>query len=156
METAARTGLKVIVVRPFQQTGPGQDERFVVPALAKRLRGARLAGARVIKVGNLEPVRDFLDVRDVCEALVTLLVQGKSGEVYNIATGQGIRLHDLFRRLAATIGVDAIAEVDPALVRPSDIPYFVGDASKLRNLTGWEPKIPLEQTIADLAVDQSD
>jgi GDP-4-dehydro-6-deoxy-D-mannose reductase len=156
METSGRTGLRIIVARPFQQTGPGQDERFVVPALARRLKGARLAGARVIKVGNLQPVRDFLDVRDVCVALVALMERGRPGEVYNIATGQGIRLEELFGRIARVVGVDAITEVDPELMRPADIPYLVGDASKLRMEMGWAPRIPLEQTIADVVAAQAD
>lgn len=156
METSGRTGLKIIVARPFQQTGPGQDERFVVPALARRLRGARLAGARVIKVGNLQPVRDFLDVRDVCAAFLALMERGKPGEVYNIATGQGTRLEDLFDSIAKVVGVDAIAEIDPELMRPADIPYLVGDASKLRRATGWMPRISLEQTIADVVAAQAD
>ena len=155
METSGRTGLKVIVARPFQQAGPGQDDRFVLPALAKRLRGARLAGARVIKVGNLEPVRDFLDVRDVCDALLGLLESGTPGEVYNIATGHGIRLEELFQTFASVVGVDAIAEVDPELMRPADIPYLVGDASKLRKQTGWSPRIDLKQTIADVVAWQA-
>jgi GDP-4-dehydro-6-deoxy-D-mannose reductase len=156
LETSGRTGLKVIIARPFQQTGPDQDERFVVPAFARRIRGARLAGARVVKVGNLEPVRDFLDVRDVCVALVALLERGTSGGVYNIATGRGIPLTDLFKQIAAAVGVDAIAEVDPELMRRADIPYLVGDASKLEHETGWTPRIPLEQTIADVIATRTD
>jgi GDP-4-dehydro-6-deoxy-D-mannose reductase len=156
LETSDRTGVKVIVARPFQQAGPGQDERFVLPALAKRLRGARLAGARVIKVGNLEPVRDFLDVRDVCDALLALLERGTPGEVYNVATGQGVRLEELFQTIASVVGVDAIAEADPELMRSADIPYLVGDASKLRKQTGWSPRIALEQTIADVVAGQAD
>jgi GDP-4-dehydro-6-deoxy-D-mannose reductase len=150
METSGRTGLRVIVARPFQQAGPGQDERFVVPAMAKRLRVAREAGARVIKVGNLEPVRDFLDVRDVCDALLALMERGTPGEVYNIATGHGIRLEQLFQAIASVVGVDAIPEADPELMRAADIPYLVGDASKLRVQAGWTPRIALEQTIADV------
>jgi GDP-4-dehydro-6-deoxy-D-mannose reductase len=156
METGGRTGLKIIVTRPFQQTGPRQDECFVVPAFARRLRGARLAGARVIKVGNLQPVRDLIDVRDVCVAMVSLMERGRPGEVYNIATGHGIRLVDLFKRIAEVVGVDAIAEVDPELMRPADIPYLVGDATKLRKETGWTPRIPLEQTIADVVAGQGE
>ncbi len=155
-ETAQRTGLRAIVARPFQQAGPGQDERFVVPAFARRLRGARLAKARVVKVGNLEPVRDFLDVRDVCRALVALLERGKAGSTYNIATGRGVRLRDLFSRIAAATGVDAVTEVDPELMRPADIPYLVGDATKLKQETGWEPAISLDQTIADVVAAQAD
>jgi GDP-4-dehydro-6-deoxy-D-mannose reductase len=89
-------------------------------------------------------------------ALVALMERGLPGEVYNIATGNGIRLEDLFNRIAGAVGVDAIAEVDPELMRPADIPYLVGDATKLRKATGWAPRIPLEQTIADVVAALTD
>lgn len=156
LETGTRTGLKVVVARAFPHTGPGQDERFVAPAFARRLRGARLARARIVKVGNLEPTRDFLDVRDVASAYLALLERGASGEVYNVASGAGITLHELFDRLAAIVGVDAIPEVDCEFMRPADIPYLVGDATKLRAATRWSPAIPLEQTLRDLVDAQAD
>ncbi|MEK7668423.1 MAG: GDP-mannose 4,6-dehydratase [Gemmatimonadota bacterium] len=155
-EIRERTGLRVIVARSFPHTGPGQDERFVVPAFARRLRGARLAGARAVKVGNLEPVRDLLDVRDVASAYLALLARGVPGEVYNVASGEGHSLEALFARLAAIVGVDAIPEPDSELVRPADIPYLVGDAGKLRAATGWAPTIPLERTLRDLVDAQAD
>lgn len=149
-ETAARTGLRLVVARAFPHTGPGQDDRFVAPALARRLQVAARIGARVVKVGNLEPVRDFLDVRDVVAAYVALLARGLPGELYNVASGTGVKLAELFARLAAIIGVDAIPEVDAELVRPADIPYLVGDAGKLRAATLWRPAFTLEQTLRDL------
>ena len=155
-ETRERTGLRVVTARAFPHTGPGQDERFVVPAFARRLRGARLAGAKVVKVGNLEPVRDLLDVRDVVSAYLALLARGTPGEVYNVAGGTGYTLEAILGRLAAIVGVDAIAEPDPELVRPADIPHLVGDASKLRAATGWTPTIPLEQTLRDVVDAQAD
>ncbi len=155
-ETALRTGLRVVVARPFPHTGPGQDERFVTPAFARRLRGARLAGARTVKVGNLDPVRDVLDVRDVAAAYLALLARGVPGEVYNVASGRAVSLGDLLRQLAVIIGVDPIPEVDPEFVRPADIPYLVGDASKLRAATGWAPAIALDQTLRDLVNAQAD
>ena len=156
VETRLRTGLKVVLARAFPHTGPGQDERFVAAAFARRLRGARLAHARVVKVGNLEPVRDFLDVRDVAAAYVALVARGVAGEVYNVASGRGVSLQELFDRLAAVVGVDAIAEPDPEFMRPADIPALVGDAGKLRAATGWAPAIPLEQTLQDLVHAQAD
>ncbi|HXY68388.1 MAG TPA: GDP-mannose 4,6-dehydratase [Gemmatimonadales bacterium] len=155
-ETRLRTGLRVVVARAFPHTGPGQDERFVAPAFARRLRGARLARARVVKVGNLEPVRDFLDVRDVADAYVALLARGVAGETYNVASGRGLALRELFERLAAIVGVDAIAEPDPEFMRPADIPRLVGDAGKLGAATGWAPRIPLERTLTDLVHAQAD
>ena len=156
LETRARTGLRVLIARAFPHTGPGQDERFVAPAFARRLRGARLAGARVVKVGNLEPVRDFLDVRDVADAYLALLEKGAPGELYNVASGKGVSLQELFDRLAAIVGVQAIPEPDPEFMRPADIPVLVGDGSKLRARTGWSPRIPLDQTLRDLVNAQAD
>ncbi len=155
-ETRVRTGLRVTVARAFPHTGPGQDERVVAPAFARRLRGARLARARVVKVGNLEPVRDFLDVRDVAAAYVALLERGVPGEVYNVASGIGISLQELFDRLAAILGVAAIPEPDPEFMRPADIPVLVGDGGKLRAATGWAPALSLEQTLRDLVHAQTD
>lgn len=155
-ETRERTGLRVVIARSFPHTGPGQDERFVAPAFARRLRGARRARSRVVKVGNLEPVRDILDVRDVAAAYLALADCGAAGEVYNVASGQGITLRELFDRLAAIVGVAAIPEPDPELTRPADIPYLVGDATKLTAATGWAAARPLEQTLEDLVHAQAD
>ena len=155
-ETSVRTGLRTIVARPFPHTGPGQDERFVLPALARRLRGARFATAKVVKVGNLEAVRDFSDVRDVAAAYVALLRSGVPGGTYNVASGQGRLLAEVFEELAAIIGVRAIAEPDAELMRPADIPELVGDSSKLREATGWAPVVPFERTLRDLVDAQAD
>ena len=149
-ETAARSGLRTVIARPFPHTGPGQDDRFAVPAFARRLAIARQAKARVVNVGNLDVTRDFLDVRDVALAYVALLEKGQSGAVYNIASGVPITLRAVFDQLAAIVGVDAIPEADAAYVRPADIPYLVGDAARLRAATGWAPCIPFATTLEDL------
>lgn len=147
LEAWRRTGLRVIVVRPFPHTGPGQNPRFVFPAFAQRLKFAKQIGAPVVKVGNLEPVRDFLHVTDVVDAYARLLTQGRPGETYNVASGRGISLGDLFQRMAGALGVRPIAEADPELVRPADIPYLVGDAAKLKAATGWAPRHGLDAII---------
>ena len=149
-ETARRTGLRCIVARPFTHTGPGQHPRYVTPAFAARLREAKASGARTVSTGNLAPVRDLADVRDVARAYVALLERGRPGETYNVATGHGLALADLFRRLARLIGTDAEPVLDPALARAADIPYLVGDATRLRQDTGWTPAIPLERTLREL------
>jgi GDP-4-dehydro-6-deoxy-D-mannose reductase len=155
-ETARRTGLRAIVARAFPHTGPGQDDRFVAPAFARRLRVAKQVRARAVNVGNLEVVREFMDVRDVAAAYAALLEKGKPGEAYNVASGKGVSLRDLFARLARVVGVDAIPETDPAFVRPSDLPYLVGDSAKLRSATGWQPKFSLDETLRDLVDAQAD
>ena len=155
-EAARRAGLRVIVARPFPHTGPGQDGRFVVPALAARLTLAHRTGAPAINTGNLEPVRDLLDVRDVVSAYLALLSHGRAGETYNVASAQGHRLADVLSAMQRLLGSRVIAEYDPALARRSDILHLVGDASRLGAATGWTPRIPLDQTLQDLLDAQTD
>ena len=150
LEAWRRTGLRVVVARPFAHTGPGQDTRFVVPALAQRLTVAKRVGAPVVKVGNLEPVREFLHVRDVVDAYARLLVRGQPGEIYNVASGEGIPLEQLFLKLADLVGVRPIPEVDPELMRRADIAHLVGDGSKLRAATGWMPRYSLDDALRDV------
>lgn len=155
-ETARRTGLRVVIARPFAHTGPGQLSDFVAPAFARRLRAARAAGERTVSTGNLDPVRDFLDVRDVARAYIGLLTSGQPGETYNIASGAGLSLRELFDRLAGLAGASVEPVPDPALVRTADIPYLVGNAAKLAAATGWSPHIPLDQTLRDLTNAETD
>lgn len=150
MEAWRRSGLRVIVARPFTHTGPGQTTVYVLPGWAERLRDAKRSGAATIATGNLDPVRDLLDVRDVAEAYRLLLLHGASGEVYNVSRGEGSALADVFEELRAIIGVTASPRPDPALTRGNDIPYLVGDSTKLRRATGWAPAITLQQSLREL------
>lgn len=156
LEVARRAGLRVVIARAFPHTGPGQTDRYVVPALARRLKAARRLGAGFVKTGNLEPVRDFLDVRDVVRAYVALLSRGEPGVSYNIASGEGVALRQVFDRLTALIGVSATPEVDRELIRTGDLPHLVGDASRLRARTGWVPRFTLDQTLQDVVDAQAD
>jgi GDP-4-dehydro-6-deoxy-D-mannose reductase len=156
LEVWRRTGLRVVIARPFPHTGPGQSDRFVAPAFAARLRAARRAGARTVPTGNLAPVRDFLHVEDVADAYLALLARGEPGEAYNVASGEGISLEDLFRRLARHVGVAATPEPEPALMRSADIFHLVGDPSKLRAATGWRPTIALDRTLKEVADAEAD
>lgn len=156
LEVMRRTGLPVIIARPFPHTGPGQTERYVVPAFAARLRAAARDGAGQVRTGNLSPVRDFLDVRDVVRAYIALMGRGEPGQAYNVASGSGISLAHLFDQLARIVGVAARPEPDPALQRPADLPYLVGDSARLTAATGWRPEIPLTQTLQDLVDAQAD
>jgi GDP-4-dehydro-6-deoxy-D-mannose reductase len=123
----------------------------VVPSFIQRLLGLRSAGSRSqVPTGNLDLVRDMLDVRDVVEAYLLLLDRGRAGETYNVARGEGFTLREIFQRIADEIGVNAEPVLDPTLLRPADIPHLVGDAGKLRETTGWVPAFSLEQTLRDM------
>jgi GDP-4-dehydro-6-deoxy-D-mannose reductase len=149
LEFHRRTSGDAVVVRPFAQTGPGQRVDFVAPAFARRILAAREAGTGQIAVGNLEPVREFLDVRDVASALTLLLTAGRSGEVYNIAQGAGVALVDLFKQLADLLGWHGTPVPDPTLFRAGDIPMLVGDGTRLASL-GWRARYDLRTTLSDL------
>jgi GDP-4-dehydro-6-deoxy-D-mannose reductase len=150
LEAWRRTGLRVVVARAFPHTGPGQLPIYVVPAFLERLRAAQASGAGEVRTGNLDPVRDLLDVRDVAAAYIALLSQGSPGEAYNVARGEGITLRALFGRLAELLGAAVTPLPDPSLMRPGDIQYLVGDAGKLRRATGWSPRFTLEQTLREM------
>ncbi len=156
LEIARRTGLRVILARAFQHTGPGQAKLYVVPALARRLAEARRDRRREIPVGTLEPVRDITDVRDVVAAYLALLERGRAGEIYNVARGEGIALRDVFTKLAGLVGTDAAPVPDASLARSGDIPHLVGDPAKLRAATGWTPTRTSDQTLRDVVDAQAD
>jgi GDP-4-dehydro-6-deoxy-D-mannose reductase len=156
LEAGRRAGLRVVVARPFPHTGAGQSPDYVVPAFAERLRAARRSGTASVATGNLTPVRDLLDVRDVVRAYRLLLEHGAPGEAYNVARGDGLSLAEVFARLAALIGTPAVPAADPSLVRGADIPHLVGDSTKLRRATGWAPAISIDRTLQELVDAQTD
>ena len=156
LEVWRRTGLRVVVARAFQHTGPGQSETYVVPALARRIREARRDRRRTVPTGNLEPVRDLSDVRDVVSAYVALLGAAAGGETYNICRGEGRRLADIFAALARLLDADVVPEPDPALQRAGDIPHLVGDPGRLQGATGWAPTHSFDQTLRDVVDAQAD
>ncbi len=156
LEVSRRTGLKTIIARPFPHTGTGQDDRFVVPAFVRRILEARRSGSSSFRVGNLNPVRDFLHVDDVVDAYCRLIDAGIAGEIYNIASGSGVSVKEILEMVLAAAGVDLDTEVDPELVRPSDVPHLVGSSTKLSHDTGWQPKRTLEQAIREVVDAQTD
>lgn len=148
---SARTyGFEAIVTRAFNHIGPGQSDRFVVASFAKRLAEIAEGANALFPVGNLTPLRDFLDVRDVVRAYADIATAGTPGEIYNVCSGVPTKIQDVLRQLvmAARVGVE-IRE-DPALVRAVDVPLFYGDNAKLRAATGWEPKIALAASLRDV------
>lgn len=143
--------LDVVRTRSFGHTGPGQPPRFVLPSFAQQIAAIERGAAEpVLKVGNLEVVRDLSDVRDVAAAYAALLERGTRGAAYNVGRGEGVRLSDLVRSLTALARVPVRVEVDPARVRAADVPYLVADIGRIRRDTGWAPAIALERTLAEV------
>lgn len=144
-------GLRIVRTRAFNHTGPRRGEVFVTSNFARQLveieRGQR---EPVLRVGNLEAVRDFLDVRDVVRAYALALEKGTPGEVYNIASGKGIAIRELLDRLIRLTDGAIKVEQDPDRLRPSDVELLTGSAEKFRKATGWRPEIPFDQTLKDL------
>ena len=143
-------GTKAIRTRGFNHEGPRRGEVFVMSNFARQIAAIE-AGSQepVIRVGNLDAVRDFTDVRDMVRAYWAAVNKATPGEVYNIASGRGITIREMLDRLVASSRVKVRVETDPARLRPSDVEVLIGDSSKFRAETGWEPRIPLEQTLAD-------
>ena len=147
-------GMRVVLTRTFHHTGPGRGEAFAESSFARQI--AEIEAGRqppVLKVGNLETVRDFADVRDVVRAYWRLLEKGAAGVTYNVCTGKGRRIRELLDLLLAESSAHVEVSVDPERLRPSDVPAQVGDPARLRAATGWEPRIPLERTLLDLLED---
>jgi GDP-4-dehydro-6-deoxy-D-mannose reductase len=144
-------GIDVVITRSFNHTGPRQTEAFVTPSLARQMalieRGAM---EPVIRAGNIDTERDLTDVRDVVRAYAGLMEAGVPGEVYNVASGVGRTIRSIIDSLAGMTGIDVRLETDPARLRPVDNPILVGDASRLRALTGWTPRIPFDAMLRDL------
>lgn len=140
-------GMNIIRVRPFNHIGERQAPGFVVPDFAKQIIEIEKSGKPgTMQVGNLEPIRDFTDVKDMVRAYEMALLKGIPGEVYNIGSGEGIKIRDLLHRLIALSHAKITVTVDKSLLRP-DEPKLVCDPSKFQKLTGWKPQIPLEETL---------
>ncbi len=152
----AADGLNVVRVRPFNHTGPGQSEAFVVAAFARQL--ALIAAGRqapVMKVGALAPKRDFLDVRDVCAAYARCLTAPDlpPGSVFNIASGTPRAIGEVLAQLAEIAGVAVEIEVEQARLRAGDIPLACGDAGRARAALGWAPAVAWERTLREVIED---
>jgi GDP-4-dehydro-6-deoxy-D-mannose reductase len=143
-------GLEIIRVRAFNHLGPGQSLNFVAPAIAERIAQNERDGGDIVPVGNLTPRRDVTDVRDVVRAYRLLMLQGQSGEAYNVCTGRDLTIGELAEKLVSLARHDMALEADPALQRPVETPVLCGDPAKLHEATGWEPGIALETTLLDI------
>jgi GDP-4-dehydro-6-deoxy-D-mannose reductase len=155
-EAAGLHGFQVIVTRSFNHTGPGQRPVFVVPAMAHRVMAVKRGQAASIAAGNVDVRRDLTDVRDVVVAYRLLLEAAVRGAlpsrctVVNVASGEAVTVRHVIERLSALAGVTPVIEIDESLVRTNDPVEIRGDATLIRQLVGWKPRIPLEQTLVDM------
>ena len=149
-----RYGLPVVEARPFNHIGPRQALGFVVPDFASQLAAIRLGRREpVMRVGNLEPERDFTDVRDVAAAYVRLAEAGQSGQAYLICSGRAVSVRHMLDTLIELSSVAVDVQVDQSRVNPSDTPCLYGSHAKITADTGWRPEIPLRQSLADALAD---
>ncbi len=145
-------GVDIVMTRSFNHIGPWQDTRFVIPGFISRILAIKNAGKShgTIETGDLSIIRDFVDVRDVVRAYYDLLLHGKSGELYNVCSGAGIRLADIVDRIAGMLEVRIDTVVNPDFVRLNDNHIIVGSHEKISADIGWKPVIPLDVTLKDM------
>lgn len=144
-------GMKTIRTRTFTHTGPRRGEKFVMSAFAKQIAEAETGKCEpIIRVGNLDSVRTFLDVRDVVRAYWDLVNKCDYGEVYNIAGTKTMTVGDALNMMLSFSDTKFSVEVDPKLYRPSDVTLQIPSMKKFQDKTKWEPCIPVERTFQDL------
>lgn len=145
-------GVDIVMTRSFNHIGPWQDTRFVIPGFISRILAIKNAGKQhgTIETGDLSIIRDFVDVRDVVRAYYSLLMNGRSGELYNICSGKGIRLSDIVHKIADMLEVEIDTVVNPDFVRLNDNHMIVGSHEKISADIGWEPVITLDTTLKDM------
>ncbi|MEO0205593.1 MAG: GDP-mannose 4,6-dehydratase, partial [candidate division WOR-3 bacterium] len=147
----SNSGMEIVILRPFNHTGPGQSDDFVLPSIARQVaeieRGKKIP---LIEVGNMEIRREFMNVIDVAMAYKLAIDKCLDKEVYNISSGKSHTLADAIELLKRMTKVNFDIKVDPSRLRKADIAVLVGDGAKFSKLTGWVPKIPFEKTIEDL------
>lgn len=147
-------GVPVVRVRPFNHTGPGQSPGFIATDVAGQVaRAEKGAGPREIRVGDLDPEKDFTDVRDMARAYLLAAEKGEPGAVYNVGSGAAVPMRRVVEILKGLSRVPVTIVEDPSRKRSGQAARQVADASAFAKATGWTPEIPLEKTLADVLDD---
>ncbi|MFZ5535512.1 MAG: GDP-mannose 4,6-dehydratase [Patescibacteria group bacterium] len=143
--------MRIIRTRGFNHTGPRRGDTFAESTFAKQIALIEKGKQEpVIYVGNLEAERDYTDVRDMVRAYLLAVEKCDAGDVYNIATGNAIKIADVLKLMLSMSKVQVEIKEDPKRMRPSDVPILIGDNSKFVEKTGWKPEIPFTKTAEDL------
>jgi GDP-4-dehydro-6-deoxy-D-mannose reductase len=144
-------GVDLVVARPFNHIGPGQDRRFAIADFARQLARIKLGPAPAeLDVGNVEVTRDFTDVRDVVAAYRAIIETPAASGTYNVCAGKEMRLRDMIMEMAQILGVEVELKVNPSKLRSNDLARVRGDSGRLRSDTGWRPGIPLSESLRDI------
>ncbi len=143
--------MRIVRTRGFNHTGPRRGDVFVCSNFARQVAMME-AGKQepIIRVGNLNSIRDFTDVRDMVRGYWLAATKGEPGDVYNICSGKGYKMREILDHILSLSKIEVKVEVAPDRLRPSDVPVLIGDSSKFREKTGWSPEIPIEKTLEDL------
>lgn len=145
-------GLDIILTRSFNHIGPGQKEIFVVSSFVKQLVEIKLNGLTQgeLTTGDVNIIRDFLDVRDVVAAYYNLLKKGKSGEIYNVCSGNGITLEEVIQKIAILLKLKVTIKPSNSLIRPNDNKIIIGSNLKIKKELGWQAEYSIERSLIDL------
>lgn len=145
-------GLDIVMTRSFNHVGPRQKDIFVIPSFARQLAFMKGDGRNEgnLRTGDVSVVRDFLDVRDVVRAYDSLFQNGKSGQVYNICSGEGHALQEIIDTMADMVGIKVTIAVDQSLLRPNENRIVIGSNEKLKHTTGWQARFSIEQSLQDI------
>jgi len=145
------SALRVLIARPFNHIGPGQSERFVLPAMAKQILEIKQGGRTpVIETGNIDVTRDFSDVRDVLRAYLALLGSGRAGETYNVCSGVERNVGQVLLQMLSLSCVKASVQTKHEKMRPNEQKRHCGSNRKLCDDTGWAPRIDFGRSLHDL------
>lgn len=146
-----RYGMQIYCVRPFNHTGVGQQDTFVLPSFCKQAAEIEKSGkSGVIKVGNLAAKRDFSDVRDIVRAYRMIIERGSCDKVYNIGSGKAYSLDELLEHIVSLCSQDIEVQVDPERFRPVDTPVICCDNSLIANELGWKAKYSVFDTLEEI------
>jgi len=141
-------GIEYIILRPFNNTGPGQTDRFVIPKIVNAFK----RNQKRLSLGNIHTIRDFTDVRDFSKVFTCLIRHFRNGSIYNIASGQGITVDNIVKRLIQISGRPLTINIKESLERKNEIHSIIGSAQRLKAETGWKPIYTIDDTLKAMLI----